>query len=779
MGGKEASRGFLYQGFASVLEALTDKGNWDKIYVEFPTSNDKVDIALEQQNQIVKCIQVKSTINTFTKSDIKIWLDDLIKDIESPEYELFLIGQCDKSANTFIKSIEKYYGKVLDKEAKSSLNGFDTDLLDNKRIRFFILPFEIEVLEKIVRDSLHQYISDSNQMMTFDQIRFIASATVNDQMISSTHGKGIDRKDFDEEMEKRIFLVADKYSPKRISIGVKSFTRGAENLEKDTESCLSFINKFDGRNIKGEYDWNKDIYRNLEEFLLTNTSNKYAYQIFLDTHASIAFAAGRILDSKSGINVFPIQKSSTNGTVLWDVKLSSKRNYTNWDISQEKFNENQYDSALVLNVTRNIYNDVVKFIAELDVYKSKPFVYYVKVFKSLSNNILHYTKWGKYLSKTTISPPIIAPWILMNQIPVVNEWQAPETFGELLVACEKQHINIMCILQNIVSKIRDGKWHLLLIGFPVPRIFGGDPEIISWKALYLPTVSYGKRTAKGFRNNQQGWWMRDRCEVFTKNAKLDWIVSENWNQHEISQRGKMSDLLLRKKILLIGAGCIGASIAEIFVRAGVYNITIADSDIFEVGNLSRHILNLNNIGEFKELSVCNYLNSINPHANVDVINDTLSNNNSFKTNIDLDRYDVIVDCTGENNVLDILQRTNFKRTHIIASVSVGLGAKRLYVTLMNGNTFNFNAFYDLISPYLQAEKVLYDDYDLPRNGIGCWHPTFPGRSDDIWIAAATSVKVIENYIISKSQKTLSLIYEQKESDGIFESYEVVEKRENG
>ena len=364
MGGKEASRGFLYQGFASVLEALTDKGNWDKIYVEFPTSNDKVDIALEQQNQIVKCIQVKSTINTFTKSDIKIWLDDLIKDIESPEYELFLIGQCDKSANTFIKSIEKYYGKVLDKEAKSSLNGFDTDLLDNKRIRFFILPFEIEVLEKIVRDSLHQYISDSNQMMTFDQIRFIASATVNDQMISSTHGKGIDRKDFDEEMEKRIFLVADKYSPKRISIGVKSFTRGAENLEKDTESCLSFINKFDGRNIKGEYDWNKDIYRNLEEFLLTNTSNKYAYQIFLDTHASIAFAAGRILDSKSGINVFPIQKSSTNGTVLWDVKLSSKRNYTNWDISHEKFNENQYDSALVLNVTRNIYNDVVKFIKE-------------------------------------------------------------------------------------------------------------------------------------------------------------------------------------------------------------------------------------------------------------------------------------------------------------------------------------------------------------------------------------------------------------------------------
>ena len=37
MGGKEASRGFIYQGFAAVLEALTQDG-WDKIYVEFPTA---------------------------------------------------------------------------------------------------------------------------------------------------------------------------------------------------------------------------------------------------------------------------------------------------------------------------------------------------------------------------------------------------------------------------------------------------------------------------------------------------------------------------------------------------------------------------------------------------------------------------------------------------------------------------------------------------------------------------------------------------------------------
>lgn len=76
-------------------------------------------------------LNIISKINDkyFSKSDIKTWQDELIKDIESPEYELFLIGQCDKFVNTFIKSIEKYYGKVLDKEVKSSLNGFDTDFI--------------------------------------------------------------------------------------------------------------------------------------------------------------------------------------------------------------------------------------------------------------------------------------------------------------------------------------------------------------------------------------------------------------------------------------------------------------------------------------------------------------------------------------------------------------------------------------------------------------------------------------------------------------------------
>ena len=125
LGGKEASRGFLYQAFASVLEALCQK-NWDKIYIELKSNDDKVDIALEENGRIIKSIQVKSTINTFSKSSIQTWLSDLIRDdVGSAKFELFLIGQCDDNAITFINSIDKFYQGELDAKAEKALIGFD------------------------------------------------------------------------------------------------------------------------------------------------------------------------------------------------------------------------------------------------------------------------------------------------------------------------------------------------------------------------------------------------------------------------------------------------------------------------------------------------------------------------------------------------------------------------------------------------------------------------------------------------------------------------------
>lgn len=361
MAGRDAARGFLYQGFASVLEALTDENSWDKIYVDFPSDQDKVDIALEERGKIFRCIQVKSTVNMFSRQNVQDWIRELVNDFKSPEYELILIGQCERAANTFIKSVEKYYNGELDREAESALDGFDRALFQNTRFCFSVLPFKVEVLEQIARDSLHKYISQNNCMLTFEQINFIAATMVHDQMTSSLHREGMDRSEFDKKIEERILLLASEYPSKRIPITVKSFQAAVENPE-EAESSLSLIDKFSGRELKSEYRWNDDIYKRLEEFLLGNVKLGSAYRLFLDAHLSIAFAAGRILNSKTGINICPVQKTPNQGMVLWDIERMRETDFCNWDITNEQLQEGRPDQALVLNVTHDIRDEVKDFI---------------------------------------------------------------------------------------------------------------------------------------------------------------------------------------------------------------------------------------------------------------------------------------------------------------------------------------------------------------------------------------------------------------------------------
>lgn len=140
-------------------------------------------------------------------------------------------------------------------------------------------------------------------------------------------------------------MLADNYQPERVDIGVQSF----ERIEKDTNNIvkdtLCLLEKFEDRHLKEKYDWNEDILKCLQDFLPSVTCDKQAYQITLDTHLSIAFAAGRILDSKSGINIFPIQKTATNGSVLWEAKCMNTHVYSDWVMDSEYRRQEEHGSA--------------------------------------------------------------------------------------------------------------------------------------------------------------------------------------------------------------------------------------------------------------------------------------------------------------------------------------------------------------------------------------------------------------------------------------------------
>lgn len=401
-------------------------------------------------------------------------------------------------------------------------------------------------------------------------------------------------------------------------------------------------------------------------------------------------------------------------------------------------------------------------IALLYRHEYKPYTYYfIREFKDDKNNTIHSVNWGRYLS-LNFKTPIPALWILINDIPVVKYWQAPNCFEELIEACVDQEINLRETINRIISTnfdiFRDNTRHLFLLGFPIPEKIGDKNSVIHWQAFKLPKLSQANIEFSGFRDPKHPesyLQKKDKHHVLTDRMELEWLTSQNWSIEKITNRGRLFKDLILMKTFIIGAGTIGASVAELLVRGGVTDISIMDYDLLEVGNLSRYPLGLKQIGRFKALELAIHLNLSNPHVNAE------KNIGVFKAsndaNEELDKYDLIIDCTSEDSVLYDLEKIEFKKDKIFVSISIGIAAEKLYLSLQKGKKFKPDDFLEKISPWIKEDIDKFPEYDLPRDGANCWNPVFPARYDDIWLASCTAVKVIENFI-EKDKKELNIVY---------------------
>ena len=75
--------------------------------------------------------------------------------------------------------------------------------------------------------------------------------------------------------------------------------------------------------------------------------------------------------------------------------------------------------------------------------------------------------------------------------------------------------------------------------------------------------------------------------------------------------------ILSSKVLIIGAGGLGSSVAEFISRAGVGSIGIVDNDKVSLSNLHRQSLyNTSDIGKFKVKVAKDKIKKINPHIEI-------------------------------------------------------------------------------------------------------------------------------------------------------------------
>lgn len=357
-------------------------------------------------------------------------------------------------------------------------------------------------------------------------------------------------------------------------------------------------------------------------------------------------------------------------------------------------------------------------------------------------------------------------WLRLDQCPLLSGWQVPATWGELQQAFQTQGFDLFELLQSVVSGLRDGKRHIALIGFPIPNVVGGSSNRFHWQALRLPILSAGRQTPNGFRPNERGHWLRDQRQVLKADLLLDWVATENWEPEQLASRGRLAPLLTSRRVLLIGAGALGSAIAELLVRGGVTEGLILDDQRLMAGNLVRHTLTLPEVGIAKAPLLAARLNRILPAARIRGI-DAAFPPQTQAISESVQRCYLIIDCTGQDDVLEALASYPWEQPKLFVSLSFGRYAHRLWYFAATGDHFPHADFRARLEPWLERDRRHYADTPFPREGIGCWHPVFPARADDIWLLASVAVKHLEALLVADHLTEDFTIIEQTYTDGQF------------
>ena len=301
----------------------------------------------------------------------------------------------------------------------------------------------------------------------------------------------------------------------------------------------------------------------------------------------------------------------------------------------------------------------------------------------------------------------------------------------------------------------------MLIGFPVPKKVGDEPHELVWKALILPTLSHGKHFANGFRKGENGWVKRDFDVVLTNDTPLLWIKTANWSSRTLLARGRYISEVTNKRFLLLGAGSLSSFICEQLVRNGINSITIMDSDTFNAGNLSRHTLTIKDVGRLKAEALAEHLNATNMYARVKAVCKDFDLNNVAY----LDNADVIIDCTANDEVLNIISTHNFSSKTIFITASFGFEAEFLYIAASRAIEFSHTAYLDKFTPAINNHMKNYPWDNIPWEGVGCWSPVFPATTSDVMLASTIAVNTIINYLNIKEKELKHFIFAKNFNDG--------------
>jgi hypothetical protein len=161
--------------------------------------------------------------------------------------------------------------------------------------------------------------------------------------------------------------------PEPVRLGIRSFDGWGRDMAGRNDAVLDLVESFEGRFIKDPAGWQKSIFPQLRQFLLNHHDPGRPLLLDFAAHASVAFAAGWVLEAKSGLDVRVLQRTSEVGEMLWAPNDGSAEDAPLWldrpDLDVAPEGVELPDVALSLAVSRP---DVVDHVKEFIRNKSLP-----------------------------------------------------------------------------------------------------------------------------------------------------------------------------------------------------------------------------------------------------------------------------------------------------------------------------------------------------------------------------------------------------------------------
>ncbi|MFI5893777.1 ThiF family adenylyltransferase [Actinoplanes sp. NPDC051513] len=290
----------------------------------------------------------------------------------------------------------------------------------------------------------------------------------------------------------------------------------------------------------------------------------------------------------------------------------------------------------------------------------------------------------------------------------------------------------------------------MLVGTPSRRV-EGDVRLAHLAAWKLDALS-GRVTdlfaqIRDLRASKESAKLQDEVRDLAfslfDSSRIAWMdIMET--RPEVTRRRDQdtpSRWLAGRRLLVLGSGALGAPVSELCVRAGVKELTVADSAVVKPGILVRQPYTDADIGRGKARALASRLSAIRDDLDVEPSHGNVRTK-FFAPDQDLSAYDLIIDATADASVrsaIELARKHAAVRPPLVTMV-IGHNAERGLVTTnlpaATGAAADTFRKVSLLAASKTAEWVDVGD-DLfpatPRTKLffpepGCSSPTFVGSA---------------------------------------------------